>query len=580
LAGARQAITVHANPIRLPRQLHLRPPAIAALVVFVLAVPALAVVKAHNGHHYSLSHADAVKAARGNRHVAPTLRGQNDVTVRVTPLDETLQRVTFFQGGRVLENTVVDPKGRVVAAGPYISSGSRIAHDLGVLVLLTLVFVLATASLPILSLRNLDVLALAAFTPAIRLLDLSLLDASLYLAYLLLGYLAARAAWIGLHGPSRRPQTALLWHLTRNLTSPERNRILAGMTLAAATVIVMVVYSSTGSSDVAYASMAGATSLLHGVAPYGHLPNFIVHGDTYPLLNYVFYIPGALLLPVHDYFSDPSGALIVDIGLSLGGAAGLFWIARRLAPFGSQGIGRETESARFAGMRLALAWLTFPALILSASSGSNDPLLAACLIASLVWFSRRWQSAFGLGVAAWVKVAPLLALPIWLARLSRRELATAIAALAGLSAALCGFLLILNGTAALSAMVHGLAFQAQRGSITSLWIGLGFSALQPVAGALLLALVAAATLAVRRDPKLKDDLPRMSALLAAVLLLSQITANYWTWAYLPWALVPLLVSMFGPSAVPGKREPAIAVPEEASDGWVVRRLTRRPAARR
>jgi cell division protein FtsW (lipid II flippase) len=108
-------------------------------------------------------------------------------------------------------------------------------------------------------------------------------------------------------------------------------------------------------------------------------------------------------------------------------------------------------------------------------------------------------------------------------------------------------------------MLDGLAFQIQRGSLHSLWLGLGLTALQPIAIAALLAAIVAATVAVRRDVELRGDLRRMAALFAGVMLVAQIAANYWTWAYLPWALVPLLLSLLAPNVV--APAPASAVQE-------------------
>ena len=68
----------------------------------------------------------------------------------------------------------------------------------------------------------------------------------------------------------------------------------------AAAAVALVLLSIPGGlvSDVAFASMAGATDLLHGTLPYGHLPQSeLVHGDTYPLLAYLAYVPAAVLGP-------------------------------------------------------------------------------------------------------------------------------------------------------------------------------------------------------------------------------------------------------------------------------------------
>jgi hypothetical protein len=566
---------VLANLIRPLRSVDLRNPAVGALAAFALALPALAVVKAHTAPHYTLSHAEAVKAARMNRTVTHALRGHDSVTTRVTPLDKRMQRVTIYDGARALVNAVVDPHGHVRSAVPPPKSGSPIANDARVLLLLTFVFILATATVPILSLRNLDVLALASFTLAIWLLNQAFLVPSLYVSYALLAYLAGRCMWMGLGGPRSAPHSSLLWHLTRNWTLAQRTRVLKLALIAAAAIVAMVVYSSTGSNDVAFACVAGATDLLHGIVPYGHIPSFIFHGDSYPLLSYAFYIPGALLLPVHDSFSDPTGALIVDLAATLLGAVGLYWIGVRLARGNLGGRGADLEAPRFAGMRIALAWLAFPAVILSASSGTNDPLLAAWLIAAFLCFARRGASVFLLGVAAWVKVVPAIALPLWLARLPRRAALRAVLALAALCATLLGFLLVLGGPGALSAMLHGMVFQIDRAGLLSLWVGLGLGALQPFAGALVLAAIVAATLAVLRDTNLRDDLRRMAALFAGLVLLAQIGANYWTWAYLPWALVPLLLSLLAPASDGSAAAPA---PRQAraSHGRAVGRRRRKP----
>jgi uncharacterized membrane protein YhaH (DUF805 family) len=135
----------------------------------------------------------------------------------------------------------------------------------------------------------------------------------------------------------------------------------------------------------------------------------------------------------------------------------------------------------------------------------------------------------------------VLALPIWLARMNRRGALEAVAGLAGLSALLVGWVVLLGGPGSVATMAHALAFQLDRGSLSSPWTGLGLGAVRPVAQAALAALVVGATLAVRRDRDLQDDLPRLASLLAGIVLLAQFAANYWSWAYLPWALAPALL---------------------------------------
>jgi Glycosyltransferase family 87 len=534
----------------MPRKVDLRSPGVAALIAFAVAVPAFALIKAHTAPHYALSKAGATRIARSDPQVARILAAHENTSVRVGPLDAKQQRVSFFDGPRFLVDAAVNSR-RVTHIADHATgtpaSGSAVANAPAVLLLLTLLFVIATASMPVLSLRNLDVLALASFTGSVWLLNENLVLGSVYASYPPLAYLAARCMNIGLRGTEPASRTSMLWHLTRKWPVAQRMRVLKTTLAAAALIVVTVVPSSTGTGDVGIAAISGATDLLHGVAPYGHIPNFIVHGDTYPLLTYALYTPGAALMPFHDLFSDPSGALLVTAAATLLAALGLYRIGLRLARGETSELDPGQEPAQFAAMLTALAWLAFPAVILSASSGANDPVLAACLVGAFACFARRGLSFFLLGLAAWVKVIPALALPIWLARLRRRSALQALAALAALSAALLGWLVAIGGPSGVPAMVHSLSFQFDRGSLHSLWVGLGLGVLQPGADALLVAALVAATLTVRRDETVRDDLRRMAALFAGVMLLSQIAANYWTWAYLPWALVPILLSLLAPS---------------------------------
>jgi hypothetical protein len=234
----------------------------------------------------------------------------------------------------------------------------------------------------------------------------------------------------------------------------------------------------------------------------------------------------------------------VTAAATLLAAAGLYRIGVRLAR-ARNGV----EPPSVTGMRMTLAFLSFPPVVLAASSGANDAVLAACLVGVFVWFQHSGRSTLMLGVAAWVKVIPVLALPVWLARMERRAALRAIGVLALLSAALLGLLVALGGLGAIPAMLKALAFQLERSSLHSLWVGMGWGTFQPAAEAVLLAAIAAAFVVVRRDRSLGSDLCRVAALLAGIELIAQIAGNYWTWAYMPWVAVPVLLSLLAPAGV-------------------------------
>jgi hypothetical protein len=137
-----------------------------------------------------------------------------------------------------------------------------------------------------------------------------------------------------------------------------------------------------------------------------------------------------------------------------------------------------------------------------------------------------------LGAAAWVKVVPLVLVPVWWAR--HRGLLAAAAALA-LTAALVAWLVALGGLDAVGAMVDALSFQFQRASFHAPWRTFDLQWLQPWVRAAAPAAVAWLALAWRRDRRLAEDPLRLAGAAGALLLIVQLSANYWTWMYLPWA---------------------------------------------
>ena len=513
-----------------------------ALAAFVIALCAFGLLRARSEHHYAVSASDAVKIALADPRVKEGLGEAGYTRARVSPLDARQQRVSLFRGQRLVFLALVGPDRAVTHVGHGASvTGNEIARRAPFLIGLTVLFLLVTATLPLLSLRNLDVVVLASFAYVCWLINHGFVNASMLIAYPGLGYLVGRFLLIGLSGGARAPAESLCWRLTSGWSAGERRRGLTVVAVGLAAVVAMLTLSSSGTSDVAFASLAGATDIIHGTVPYGHIPDFIVHGDTYPPLTYLAYVPAAALTPVRDAFSDPQGALVLAAIATLLTAGGLYRLVSRSpaeSAAGSESPDREPPA--ISGLRAAIAWLAFPPVLLAASSGFNDVVLALCLVGVLLSVSHARRSVVLLGVAAWVKLSPVFALPIWLARLRGRQLLESLAMLAALSAAIVGGLVALGGADSVSAMVEALAFQLERGSLFSLWTGLGLGPLQPLAQALLIATIAGATLAVHRDPVLRSDPLRLAALLAGVLLLSQFAANYWTWSYLPWALVPAL----------------------------------------
>ena len=116
--------------------------------------------------------------------------------VRVGALGSRLARVTFFDGPRIRALAAVDAHRRVEHTQIYAPGaplyGSSLSDAPWLLALLALGFVLAAGSLPLLSLRNLDMLALLGLTVPILASDHQLLELSVLSGYVPLAYLCWR----------------------------------------------------------------------------------------------------------------------------------------------------------------------------------------------------------------------------------------------------------------------------------------------------------------------------------------------------------------------------------------------------
>jgi hypothetical protein len=396
-----------------------------------------------------------------------------------------------------------------------------------VLALLAAMFVLLAAGAPLLSMRNLDVLALASFVVPVVLINERLLEAGVWASYPPLAYLCVRCAQAGLRPHARAAPAAPLVRL------PARALALVAAGAAAALVLLAIPGGLVG--DIAFASMAGATDLTHGVLPYGHLPQGeLVHGDTYPLLAYAAYIPAALFTPVRTAFDQLDGALWVAAGLALVAAGAMYRTGAR--------------AGRGGGLRLAAAWLCFPPVVIAASAGSNDLAAAACVAWAVALAVHAGRSSAALALAGAVKLAPFVAVPVWVLRQRGAGVVRALAAVAAVVGGVAAWVVALGGLDGLGDMARAVSFQAERGSLLSIWTLADAGAAQVVVQAAVATLVVVGAARAWADRELARSLPRVAGIAAAALLGTQIAANYWTYAYLPWVF-PLVAAAL---LVPGR----------------------------
>jgi hypothetical protein len=535
------------------------PALVVALTVLVVA--GLGLTLTHHAAPAPLPARVAVRDALRDPLTRRTVTGAGWTRATASPVDSTLERVSFFAGGQIVAEVAVNRDGTVSQMTDFtrrsVPYGNWLAYTPGVLLGVSVLFVLMAGVVPLLRIRNLDVLAGLSFVVPAVLLQHRYLDASVVAALPGLVYLMLRCAWVGL---GRRPtapaaSTPLFEHLTSGLDGASRVRVLRVLAVAMALVFVMVGVSSPDPVDVIYAVMEGATKLIHGVLPYEHMPGDVVHSDTYPILSYVAYTPLAALSPVSSTWDSVDLALGAAVAATLAGAGALF---RAVAGAARAGASPRTREAEAAGLRAALIWLSFPALLITVSTGTTDVVLAVLLLFAVLLWRRPDASCAMLAVAGWFKLAPFALVPIWLAPLRGRRLLTGLAGLAGVSLAMVALLVGFGGTGGPAAMVHALAFQFSRGSPQSLWTVLGVGWLQPLAQAGALALIAGATVRLWRHPELAADRVRIAALAAAVLLALQLVAAYWAFLYIAWVAPLMAVSVLAEPAPHARRTEARA----------------------
>jgi hypothetical protein len=491
------------------------------VVVFAVALAVLGAIRHERAESERLPRDPAVRAALDDASVRAYLADAGFTRERVTPIDDRLVRVSFFDGPRIVLEVAVAPDGRAVSQIVHraddVRLGGEVAQRPLVLALLLAVFALATVTLPLRSMRNLDVLALASFVVPIVLLNERLLEASVYASYPPLAYLCIRCGRVGFR--PRREADASQPLAERFVPC----RVLAFGTVAAAVMLMLLAIPGGLVGDVAFASMAGATDLVHGTLPYGHLTQTeLVHGDTYPLLAYAAYIPAALVTPVETGFDQLDGAL---------------WVASAFA------LAAAVAMHRIGGWRLALAWLCFPPVLVASSAGTNDLAAAALVAWAVASVAYAGRSSAALALAASVKLAPVAALPVWLLRERGGGLVRAALGATAAAAAVVIWVIALGGVAGLGDMADALSFQAERGSLLSLWSLADAALAQLAVQAAVVTLVVVSAVQARRDATLACDPRRICALAAAALIGVQLGANYWSYAYLPWVFPLVAVAL-------------------------------------
>lgn len=393
-----------------------------------------------------------------------------------------------------------------------------------------------------LRLAHLDLVVLLAFGASHIFFNRGEIGVSVPLVYPPLLYLLARMLWLGFRGGERlRPTAPAVW--------------LAVVAVFLLAFRITLNVADSGVIDVGYAGVIGADRITDGEAIYGAsaFPDDNPFGDTYGPANYYAYVPFELVAPWSGEWDGLPAAHAAAIAFDLATVIGLFFCGLRL---------RAGRAGRDLGFVLAFAWLAFPYTAFTLQANSNDSLVAALVVWSLVAFASPLARGGLLGLVAATKFAPLVLAPLYaggehgLAGRQRGAPGDGPGAAKGLGLRLAGgrALALFAGalvTVTALMLVHPaidpglvtfwertIASQADRDSPFSIW------GQEPGLGMVRVALIAAvAALAVLLAfvPR-RRSLAQIAALAAALLIAAQLTTQHWFYLYIPWFLGPLLAA--------------------------------------
>jgi len=480
-------------------------------------------------------------------------------------MNEGHWEVAYFEGGKELALVVVDRSssevleswtGYQVAWKMARGYSGAFGHKLNapyVFLPLCAVFLLGLVDWRRLRrIANLDLVVLLGFGVSHFFFNRAEIGVSVPLVYPVLLYLLARSLWIGLRGRGEglRPVWPAMW------------MVVAALFLMGLRVGLNV--ADAGAIDVGYAGVVGADRIAHGEPIYANFPSDISQGDTYGPVNYLAYVPFERVWPWSGSWDDLPAAHAASVVFDVATFVLLLLLGIRIRP--------GPEGQRLAAT-LAFGWAAYPYTAYVLESNSNDTLVAALLVATLVLAARPLARGATLAAATWAKFVAAPLAPMYLTYRSGLSSAEGVRARPRAQGTLrrpallfiLGFLLVSVAVMTWPAIDPGLktfydrtiATQAGRSSPFSIW-GQAPS-LEPLRIAILAA-TGALSIAFAFIPKRKS-LIQLASLSAALLIALQLTLHHWFYLYIVWWFPLLLVAMTAlePEAnPPAEQEPSPA----------------------
>lgn len=411
---------------------------------------------------------------------------------------------------------------------------------------------------------HLDLLVLLSFGVSQAFFNAAEIGLSVPLAYPPLLYLLARMLWIGFRGRSRGSPRAAGEGLRPSMPT----WLVTGFLIGLIALRLLANVADSGVIDVGYAGVVGADRISNAEPIYNDsFPDDNPHGDTYGPANYFAYVPFELALPWGGSWDDLPAAHAAAVFFDLATIIGLLRLGMVLTPRRRMAAGGLLRRLRAAiastggrlGLLLAFAWVSYPYTAFATQSNSNDGLISALLVWSLVAFAGPLGRGVLLAAASLAKFAPLVLLPLYAAgstgfglrRFSLRGRARPLACFAfgfaGFAALLLAYPAVDPGLAQFYERTFG--SQLGRESPFSIWGQTDLEWLQTIVKLAVVALGVALAFVPRQR-----SLVQIAALSAAMLIGVQLTLEHWFYLYIPWFFGALMVVLFKP--VPSSAPPA------------------------
>lgn len=385
----------------------------------------------------------------------------------------------------------------------------------------------------VLSLRNLDILALLGFLVSHGFFREGFATEAVLLWYPPLIYLLVRTLLMGFGVGERVEGTSNFPPWLLFALAAVASAVILGLNLDSRVI------------DVGYAGVVGADLILNGVIPYDNMPDDIGTGDTYGPLNYLLYVPFVLMFGFEGEWGFLPAAHALTCLAYVAGALGMLYAGGKLA-------GKQGAAA------MVFAWSIFPYTLYSTNNNTNDIIVAAIAALGLAGASSGLARGASVAAGFGVKLFPLALGPLWLLHDGPRRRPVVDFALGAAAVIVASFwvLLLAGGGPLEGARLFAektLLFQGERDTPWTIYSQLPWLAWlkTPLTAALVLLGFIVAVFPRRRTVR------RLAAFSAALVIGFELTVNYWFYPYITWfepfVFLALLLGTNHKSALDGER---------------------------